>query len=112
MKIQKRKKPRKFKVGINEKIVIKDCGNIYLQSNEQITFKKDKFEYDICKTNWGYYGAPSMNHRLKNFNFKSFLTINRKKRLYIMLVEKQKLSTFKRYLKKEKVKILKEFTNS
>lgn len=111
MKIQNRKKPREFKVGLNEKIVIKDCGTIFLKSNEQLTFKKDKFEYDICKTNWGYYATPSMNHRLKNFNFKSFLTVNDKKRLYILLVEKQKLSTFKRYLKREKLKILKEFTN-
>ena len=42
MKIIKNKPPRKFKP--NKSIVLKDCGKIYLEPNEQVTFvtKKNK----------------------------------------------------------------------
>ena len=52
-----------------------------------------------------------MNKRLKKFNFRTFLTKNTKKLIFIMLVHKEKVREFKTYLKDEKIKIIKEITN-
>ena len=63
MKIKK--KNRKFKVGFND-IILKEVAKIELNKNELVTFVNGKSEYDIVKTNWGYYATPSINNRLKN----------------------------------------------
>lgn len=107
MRIIKKKKPRKFYP--NEKIMIKDCGKIYLNDDEQVTFiNKNKQEYDVCKKEWGYYATPSINGRLKNFNFKTALIENIKtKKRYIFLIEKGKEKKLHKYLKIETCKVLK-----
>jgi hypothetical protein len=110
MKIRLNKKPRKFTVGI-KKITLKDFGKIYLNNDEQLTFLKEKSEYDIVKKSWGYYATPSVNKRLKKFNFRTFLTKNTTKLIFIMLVHKEKMREFKTYLKDEKIKIIKEITH-
>ena len=63
------RKNRKFTVGLS-KIKLKDCGSIYLKKNNQVTFRYKKSEYDVCKKDWGYYATPSINGRLKKFNFR------------------------------------------
>lgn len=110
MKIKLNKKIRKFKVGI-KKTILKDIGQIYLNNNEQLTFLKKKSEYDIVKKSWGYYATPSVNKRLKKFNFRTFLTQNTNKFVFVMLVHKEKINEFKTYLKGDKIKIIKEITN-
>ncbi len=109
MKIKKNKIARKFKVGIT-KITLKDLGKIYLNKNEQVTFIRKKSEFDIVKKSWGYYATPSINKRLKKFNFRTFITKNSQKSVYVMIVHKDKFKDFKKYLKGEKIKILKEIT--
>ena len=108
--MQIKKKNRIFEVGIT-KIKIKDCGSIKLKNNNQITLKSKKSEYDICKKDWGYYATPSINSRLKNFGFRTFLVSNAFKRTYIFLVHKNKIRLFRNYIKKEKIFIVKELTN-
>jgi hypothetical protein len=76
-----------------------------------VTFKNKKSEFDIVKKNWGYYATPSINHRLKKFGFRTFLTLNTFKRIYVMIVHKEKIKEFREYLKDDKIKIIKEFTN-
>ena len=71
-----KKKPRLYKVGINNKIVIKDYGKIKLSNNEQISFVGNSGLYDFCKKNWGFYSTPSINKRLKNNNFETYLVKN------------------------------------
>lgn len=107
MKIIKNKPPRKFKP--NKRIVLKDCGKIYLESNEQVTFvTKKKQEYDVCKKDWGFYATPSINGRLKSFNFKTALIKNIiSKKIYLFLIEEGEEMKFYKYLKKENCKILK-----
>ena len=80
MKLNIKKKPRKFLVGIDKKIVINDLGNIKLNSNEQITFKKNKYSYDLTRKEWGYYATPSTNKRLINSGYKSYLVKNKNNR--------------------------------
>ena len=102
MKINLKKKPRAYKVGLNQDIIIKDCGSINLEPNEQITFITiDNKEYDFCRKSWGYYATPSMNSRLIKFGFKTGLVKNSKGQMYIMVVEKQKIDDFFNYLKND-----------
>lgn len=101
-------KNRKFLVGKKKNIQIKDCAEINLRSNEQVTFtEKNKFEYDVTKKNWGFYSTPSINGRLKKFGLKCALIKNKNtQRLFVTLVEKSKLLEFKKYLKKENLELL------
>ena len=110
MKIKINKKPRKFTVGHNNTI-LKDLGKIYLNNNEQLTFIKKKSQYDLVKKDWGYYATPSVNKRLKNFKFRTFITENSFKSIYIMIVHKEKIKNFRKYLRADKIKIIKEITN-
>ena len=107
MKIKKNKKIRKF--SINNKINLKDVGKIYLKTNEQVTFiHSKKQEYDLCKKDWGFYATPSINSRLKNNNFITLIIQSKKfRKFYIHIVDKKKINEHKKYLKNEKLKIIK-----
>lgn len=112
MKIKIRKKPRRFKVSVgNINIQLNDMAKITLKKNEQVTFKHLKSEYDVAKKDWGYYATPSINGRLKKFGFRTFLIKNKKNKLYIFLVHKNKISSFKKYCKNDNQQIVMEFTN-
>ena len=103
-----RKKPRIYKTGLKCDILIKDYGNLLLKENEQITFltKDKKKEYDVCRTKWGFYATPSINERLKKFNLKTALVKNIHGKFYILIVEKNKIVSFKKYLKKECITLI------
>ena len=102
MKFNEVNPPREFKVGLDNQIIIKDCGIIHLKPDEQITFVTgDGKEYDVARKDWGFYATPSINGRLKNFGFKTALVKNSHNKYYIMLVEKEKTIEFEKYLKKE-----------
>ena len=105
-----KKKLRTFKPSKYSDIVLKDCGKIILNDNEQVTFS-DKYnkknDYDVTKKDWGYYATPSINGRLKKNNFISHIVINKSTNFfYIMLVHKNKKHLFQKYLKKENLKII------
>ena len=108
MKIDELSPIRKFSVGEKKsKITIKHCANIYLESDEQVTFcTKEGKEYDIVKKNWGYYATPSINQRLKSFGYKTALVKNLNDMLYIMIVDENKIAEFESYLSKESQKII------
>ena len=108
MIIKKRKKARIFNVGKKLNIKIKDIGKIYLSKNEQLTFVTDNSnEYDFCRKDWGFYATPSVNSRLKREGFKTAVVKNQLNQIYIMVVEKKKISKFNNYCKNEKQKIIK-----
>jgi hypothetical protein len=100
---------RKFIVGMKNDIKIKHLLNIYLKPNEQITFvSKKNREYDFVKKDWGYYATQSINARLKKFKFLTCLVENRiTKKKFILVVYKEKIILFKKYLKKESMKVIK-----
>lgn len=103
MKLVRNSPPREFMVGQDKNILIKDCGSIKLDPDEQITFLtgSDK-EYDVARKNWGYYATPSLNSRLKDQGFKTGLIKNSSGRYFVMIVETDKISEFMIYLKQEK----------
>jgi hypothetical protein len=100
---------RRFVVGEKKDIKMKHLFNIYLNPNEQVTFvSKKNREYDFVKKDWGYYATQSINSRLKKFKFLTCLVKNViTKRKFVLVVYKEKISLFKKYLKKESLKILK-----
>lgn len=100
-----KKKNRKFLVN---KLKINHVANLTLKSFEQITLvSKDKSEYDISKTDWGYYATPSINQRLKENNLDTYIVFNKlNKKIFIHLVHKKKALRYKRYLKEENLEII------
>ncbi len=104
MKFIKKQPPRKFSVGIEKSITLKDCGKIFLDYNEQVTFiRKDGKEHDFTAKSWGFYATPSVNGRLKSFNLKTALIRNSFKKYFIVVVDPKKMNDFENYLNSEKL---------
>ena len=83
--------PRRFFVGSNSNIEIKDLGEIYLDKDEQVTFlTKDKKGMILLKR-LGF--TPSINGRLK-WRILTALVRNKKNQIYIMVVDKDKKDLF------------------
>ena len=101
------KKNRKFKVGKKNRISLTHVATITLKKDEIITFKEEKKEYDFGKKDWGYYGTPTLNKRLKNFGYLAALVRNKILDTYIVLiVDKKKKKAFFKYLKSEEMKVI------
>jgi len=104
MNIYPQNPARNFKVGKPEnKIVMKDCGKIVLEQDEQVTFTDSSgLEYDIARKDWGFYATPSLNGRLKSFGLNGVLIKNKDSgRFFVLLVEEGKEDLFNNYCKKE-----------
>ena len=107
MKLKSKNPPREFKVGLESSIVVKDCGEVALEADEQLTFvTPSNKNYDVVAKSWGFYATPSLNGRLKNEAFRSALEKNELGRYYIMLVEKEREGEFARYLAEEKNEVV------
>ena len=98
--------PREFKVGAHP-VSIYDFGNIYLDQNEQVTFKRQSgAEYDITAKDWGFYATPSINGRLLEFGFRTVLvTSSLTNKRYILIVEIGHENSFNSYLQLESLVI-------
>ena len=78
MNINQRHPPREFEVGFEHKSILKDCGAIHLEPDEQITFvTAGGHEYDVARKDWGFYATPSLNGRLVKFALRAVLVRNR-----------------------------------
>lgn len=110
MKIRLNEPPREFRVGLSQQITISDCGRVYLEDDEQVTFvhkeASGEAEYDVAKKSWGFYATPSLNSRLQRFGYKSALVENQTGQWYLMLVHIDKMNEFEEYAKVEKQTIL------
>ena len=107
MKFVKQQPGRRFEVG-KSKIVLTDTGSIFLEPDEQVTFKdSDGGEYDVCRKVWGYYATPSVDGRLSQFGFSTALVQNVSTELtYVMLVKKAQKKLFFEYLEREGLKVV------
>ena len=98
---------RKFVVGSGKKITINHCANIDLEENEQVTFVSDNdTELDLVRKCWGYYVTPSINKRLLNFGFSTYVVSNDRGNIYIMAVEQNRDLEFRSYLTETNQKII------
>ena len=108
MEYIEKKPPRKYTVGAQQQVTISDCGDVYLEADEQLTFKtKSGCEYDLSRKDWGFYATPSLNGRLLDFNLRAVLIKNTtSKRFFVLLVEKGKEELFLEYARIEGLKIV------
>ena len=106
MKIKLKKKPRIFYPNKKKKLKIADYGQILLEPNEQICLITNRnSKHEITRKEWGFYATQSINSRLKK-NFKTAITENSKKNIFIMMVEKKYINSFKKYCKEHRQKVL------
>ena len=107
MKLNKKLPFREFEVGFNKKIIIKDCGSIEMDSDEQVTFTTESGgEYDVTRKEWGFYMGPSLNGRLSFFGLRPILVKNRLNRFFMLLVENGFEDCLKKYLEEEQLSII------
>jgi len=91
--------PRKFRVGVGAQIEISDCGSIFLDSDEQVTFvMANGARHDFTAKSWGFYATPSVNGRLKDEGLKTALVRNAAGRHYVMVVSRERQAEFESYL--------------
>jgi len=108
MKFTLKDPPRVFEVKYGDgTIQMKDCAQIQLEPDEQITFVTESGgEYDVNRKSWGFYATPSLNGRLEHFGLRPVLLKNRINRYFLVLVEKGKEPDFERYLDVEGSKVV------
>ena len=91
-----REKPRVFTVN---RVDFKDVGKICLEENEMISLLSDSGkEVDITAKEWGYYLGPSLNGRLEKEGYKTALVVNEYNKIFVMVVDIEKIDKFKKYL--------------
>lgn len=107
MKFEPKQPPRAFEVGYDKKGIIRDCGTLRLDADEQVTLVTDKGgEYDVTRKAWGFYATPSMNGRLSGFGLRAVLVKNRVDRHFVLLVERGHEAEFDAYVMGEPLKII------
>lgn len=107
MKINRRDPPRVFTVGTVRDVHLTDAGDISIAPDEQVTFVTDSGRrYDVTRKAWGFYATPSLSGRLRHEGFKSALVQNRQGRIFVMLVEVDRLNLFDEYCRREAQTVL------
>jgi len=103
MKFAPKVPPRRFPVGNAVKFDMKDCGELMLGADEQVTLKTERGgEYDVARKDWGFYATPSLNGRLEQFGLRAVLIRNRETgRYFILLVERGEEARFDAYMARE-----------
>ncbi|MCA9243516.1 MAG: hypothetical protein KDA32_06150 [Phycisphaerales bacterium] len=103
MLIEPKQPPRAFRVGVDRRIEISDCGDIHLAPDEQVTFvTPDGKRHDFAAKEWGFYATPSVNGRLAHEGFRTALVRNEQRRYYVMVVNQARLNAFEAYLREER----------
>lgn len=106
MELKKIDPPRTYEAGANA-VQIKDCAQIRLEPDEQVTFITDSgTQYDVARKEFGYYATPSLNGRLTSQGLRALLAKNHTGRFYILLVETGKEAALAHYLDSEQMKII------
>lgn len=107
MKFTPHQPPRKFRVGQNGSIELSDCGRIHLAADEQVTFESPAGgELDVAAKSWGFYATPSVNGRLVDQGFRTALVRSSIGRVYVMVVDRQRLDDFADYCRGERQEVL------
>lgn len=108
MRFDMKDPPRRFPVGVDGTIEIRDCGTLSLEPDEQVTFVTEEgAEYDLARKDWGFYATPSLNGRLEGFGLRGVLIQNRGSgRYFLLLVERGREAAFHAYLEAENLRIV------
>ena len=112
MKFDEKRPPRVFQVGNVEKFLMRDCGTLRLEPDEQVTLVTESgAEYDVARKDWGFYATPSLNGRLPTFGLRAVLVRNPSGRYFVLLVEQGKQDAFDAYVKSEQLAIVRWMDN-
>lgn len=108
MKFVPKDPPRRFQVGNVAKFDMKDCGELRLDPDEQVTLSTARGgEYDVARKDWGFYATPSLNGRLAEFGLRAVLIRNRSTgRYFVLLVEGGEEARFDDYLAREGLEVI------
>lgn len=108
MKFEPKDPPRRFPVGNSVKFDMRDCGNLRLDPDEQVTFvTASGAEYDVAAKDWGFYATPSLNGRLEQFGLRGVLIRNRGTgRYFLLLVERGHETQFDAYCAQENLAVI------
>lgn len=108
MKFEPKDPPRRFPVGNSVKFDMRDCGNLRLDPDEQVTFvTASGAEYDVAAKDWGFYATPSLNGRLEQFGLRGVLIRNRGTgRYFVLLVERGREPQFDAYCLQENLGVI------
>jgi hypothetical protein len=103
--------PRRWKVGHDMAIEISEIGELRLSTDEQVVVSGyDGPSYEIVRKSWGFYAAPSLNHRLLIYGLKGIVVTNKAGRHYFMIVEANMYQQFLKYCSEESLEILHDFS--
>jgi hypothetical protein len=104
--------PRMFEVGLRG-AKLAHVADVQLEPDEVLTLKTPSgTELDIARKEWGYYGSPSLNGRLRDFGLRAALALGVPRsgeeapRMYLMLVEDGREEAFAEYLEAESMRVL------
>ncbi len=108
MKFAPKVPPRRFQVGNAAKFDMKDCGELMLGADEQVTLKTERGgEYDVARKDWGFYATPSLNGRLEQFGLRGVLIRNiGTGRYFVLLVEQGEEKKFDTYVVQEGLEVI------
>jgi len=108
VKFEPKDPPRRFPVGNSVKFDMRDCGNLRLDPDEQVTFvTASGAEYDVAAKDWGFYATPSLNGRLEQFGLRGMLIRNRGTgRYFLLLVERGREAQFDAYCEQENLAVI------
>lgn len=103
MRLERREPARTFEAGRNCQITISHVADLELEPDEQVTLVGPQgSELDIVRKDWGYYGTPSLNGRLRRKGLRAALAHNEAGLAYLMLVEEGRERAFHEYCRKER----------
>lgn len=107
MKFEEKRPPRAFEVGNTRRFLMRDCGSLRLEPDEQVTFLTGGgAEYDVARKDWGFYATPSLNGRLAGFGLRAVLVRNPINRYFVLLVEAGREDAFDAYVREERLHIV------
>ena len=108
MKFDPKDPPRRFSVGNAVKFEMRDCAEIALEPDEQVTFVTESgAQYDVARKDWGFYATPSLNGRLETFGLRGVLIRNRGTgRYFVLLVERGREALFDQYCAVENLAVI------
>ena len=91
-------------------ITIHDMGDVTLNPDEQLTFRTESGKCnDVARKEWGFYLSNSLNWNLRKQGFKTALVASHAStppRLYLNLVEVERMEAFQRYLTTYNAKVV------
>jgi hypothetical protein len=107
MKQELHQPPRKFSPYSG--LTLFDMGDVVLEIDEQLTFRTPSGGgNDVLRKEWGFYLTNSLNANLRAQGLKTALVSSgsEEPRLYVLIVEEQKLDVFHSYLDQYRMKLV------